>query len=152
MTKEKRFSIHEFYAWWTKVEVLASFSLARPEDSFDIGLFAARGDAQAMAALDSMNSPVTACVFIDSASTAALLAALDQKRIAAAVVSNSSCRAGNPRSLLNNGQISAVNELAFRFGGQIGQSTREFTEKMVRARETRIRGWQTRAHSAMAAS
>lgn len=149
MTEETRFSTSEFYAWFTKVEVLASFSLVRPDDTFDVALVAEPGDATAIATLNSMKTRLTACVFIESdGAGGALLAALEKDGIAAANVSISSCRVGDPRSLLNDGCISAVNELARRFGGQIGQSTREFTEKMVRTRETKIRSSQIRKEAA----
>ena len=57
-----------------------------------------------------------------------------QRGIAGACVSAFSARIGDGASTLDDGYISALNETARRFGGDIGQNCRQFVAAMVAAR------------------
>jgi len=87
----------------------------------------------------AIKHPVFACVCNDADRGAGnagttRLPALDQRGIAAACVSAFSARIGDGRSTLADGYISTVNETARRYGGLVGQSTREFVATMLAAR------------------
>jgi hypothetical protein len=70
---------------------------------------------------------------IDNAGTSRL-PAMNQRGIAGACLSAFSARIGDGRSMYEDGYVSALNEVAERYGGRIGQSCREFVEAMVAAR------------------
>ena len=61
------------------------------------------------------------------------LPALDARGIAGACVSYTTARIGDARSTYDDGVISALNEIAIRYGGAVGQSCREFVAAMVRS-------------------
>jgi hypothetical protein len=56
------------------------------------------------------------------------LPALDQRNIAAATVSANSARIGDARSIFEDGLLSHVNEVAFRVGGRVGQTVKQFVK------------------------
>jgi hypothetical protein len=122
-----------------KVFVIDSMSLVKPEDDGHIIVAASHGGALGGRPEMAIKHPVFACVCndadrgADNAGTTRL-PALDQRGIAAACVSAFSARIGDGRSTLADGYISTVNETARRYGGLVGQSTREFVATMLAAR------------------
>jgi len=137
--EESRFEVPELGKDGVKVFVIDSMSLVKPEDDGHIIVAASHGGALGGRPEMAIKHPVFACVCNDADRGAGnagttRLPALDQRGIAAACVSAFSARIGDGRSTLADGYISTVNETARRYGGLVGQSTREFVATMLAAR------------------
>jgi hypothetical protein len=137
--EESRSEVPELGRDGVKVFVIDSMSLVKPEDDGHIIVAASHGGALGGRPEMAIKHPVFACVCndadrgADNAGTTRL-PALDQRGIAAACVSAFSARIGDGRSTLADGYISTINETACRYGGLVGQSTREFVAAMLAAR------------------
>jgi hypothetical protein len=137
--EESRFEVPELGKDGVKVFVIDSMSLVKPEDDGHIIVAASHGGALGGRPEMAIKYPVFACICndadrgADNAGTTRL-PALDQRGIAAACVSAFSARIGDGRSTLADGYISTINETARRYGGLVGQSTREFVAAMLAAR------------------
>jgi hypothetical protein len=137
--EESRFEVPDLGKDGVKVFVIDSMSLVKPEDDGHIIVAASHGGALGGRPEMAIKHPVFACVCndadrgADNAGTTRL-PALDQRGIAAACVSAFSARIGDGRSTLADGYISTINETARRYGGLVGQSTREFVATMLAAR------------------
>ena len=137
--EESRFEVPELGRDGIKVIVIDSMSLVKAEDDGHIIVAASHGGALGGRPEMAIKHPVFACVCNDAdrgADGAGItrLPALDQRGIAGACVSAFSARIGDGRSTLSDGYISTVNETARRYGGLVGQSTREFVAAMLEAR------------------
>lgn len=121
-----------------KVIVMDSISLVLPEDAGQIIVAASHGACPGGKAEMAVKYPVFAAVTndadrgIDDAGVSRL-PAMNQRGIAGACLSAFSARIGDGRSMYEDGYVSALNEIAERYGGKIGQSCREFVEAMVAA-------------------
>lgn len=136
---EARFEVAEAGRDGVKVIVMDSISLVTPADDGHVVVAASHGGALGGRPEMAIKHPVFACVTndadrgIENAGTTRL-PALDARGIAAACVSAFSSRIGDGRSAFEDGWISAVNAMAARHGGMVGQSTRAFVAAMVAAR------------------
>lgn len=122
-----------------KVIVMDSISLVRPEDAGHIIVAASHGACPGGKPEMAVKYPVFAAVTndadrgIDNAGISRL-PAMNDRGIAGACLSAFSARIGDGRSMYEDGYVSALNEVAERYGGRIGQSCRQFVEAMVAAR------------------
>ncbi|MDX2157874.1 MAG: hypothetical protein SFW09_15350 [Hyphomicrobiaceae bacterium] len=137
--EESRFEVPEAGRDGVKVYVIDSMSLVKPEDDGHVIVAASHGGALGGRPEMAIKYPVFAAICndadrgIDNAGITRL-PALDQRGIAGACVSAFSARIGDGRSTYADGYISAINETARRYGGMIGQSTKDFVAAMVSAR------------------
>lgn len=121
-----------------KVIVMDSISLVLPEDAGQIIVAASHGACPGGKAEMAVKYPVFAAVTndadrgIDNAGISRL-PAMNERGIAGACLSAFSARIGDGRSMYEDGYVSALNEVAEKYGGRIGQSCREFVEAMVAA-------------------
>lgn len=122
-----------------KVIVMDSISLVTAEDDGHIVVAASHGALLGGRPETAIKYPCFAVVSsdadrgIDDAGVSRL-PALDARGIAGACVSAFSARIGDGRSLLADGYISVLNDTARAYGGQIGQSCRDFVGAMIKAR------------------
>ena len=151
--EETRVQAPDVHGWFTKVIVMDSIHLVKPEDKWQVIVAASHGGVWGGRPESAIEPRIFACVCndadrgIDSAGTACL-PALDQQGIAAACASAFSCRIGDGRSLWEHGYISTINETARHHGAMIGQSTKEYAAAMVKVRDGAIRGAQIRLEAA----
>ncbi|MFV0298191.1 MAG: hypothetical protein ACK5JT_18965 [Hyphomicrobiaceae bacterium] len=136
---EARFEVAEASRGGTKVIVIDSMSLIKPEDDGHIVISASHGGALGGRPEMAIKYPAFACVCNDADrgmddAGVTRLPALDARGIAGACVSAFSARIGDGRSTWDDGYVSIVNETARRHGGMVGQSTRAFAEAMLKAR------------------
>ena len=121
-----------------KVVVMDSISLVLPEDAGQIIVAASHGACPGGKAEMAVKYPVFAAVTndadrgIDNAGISRL-PAMNERGIAGACLSAFSARIGDGQSMYEDGYVSALNEVAEKYGGRIGQSCREFVEAMVAA-------------------
>lgn len=136
---EHRFEVKGAGRSGVKVIVMDSISLVRPEDAGHIIVAASHGACPGGKAELAVKYPVFAAVTndadrgIDNAGTSRL-PAMNQRGITGACLSAFSARIGDGRSMYEDGYVSALNEIAEKHGGRIGQSCRQFVEAMVDAR------------------
>jgi hypothetical protein len=121
-----------------KVIVMDSISLVMPEDAGHIIVTASHGACPGGKPEMAVKYPVFAAVTndadrgIDDAGVSRL-PAMNARGIAGACLSAFSARIGDGRSMYEDGYVSAVNEVAEKYGGRVGQSCRQFVEAMVAA-------------------
>ena len=136
---EHRYEAPEAGRSGIKVVIMDSNSLVMPDDAGHIVVSGSHGGLLGGKPETAVKHPVFAIVTndadrgIDDAGISRL-PALDQRGIAGACVSAFSARIGDGRSVYEDGFISALNEMARRRGGRLGQSCRDFVAAMVEAR------------------
>lgn len=121
-----------------KVIVMDSASLVTPGDAGAVVVTASHGGLLGNKPETAIKVPVFSAVYNDAdrgMDNAGIcrLPALDARGIAGGCVSAFSARIGDGLSTYQDGFISALNETAAHHGGQIGQSTAEFCDAMLRA-------------------
>lgn len=115
-----------------------SVSLVRPEDAGQIVVTASHGAMLRSKPGQAVSTPVFAAVFNDAGFGAdgagiSRLPALDERGIAGACVSCFSARIGDGRSTYEDGFVSALNATARRYGGEIGQPSKELVDRFAEA-------------------
>ena len=136
---EHRFEVPVGGGTGVKVIVMDSISLVQPEDAGHIIVAASHGACPGGKPEMAVKYPVFAAVTndadrgVDNAGISRL-PAMNARGIAGACLSAFSARIGDGRSMYEDGYVSALNEVAERCGGRIGQSCRQFVEAMVAAR------------------
>ncbi len=136
---EHRFEVADAGRAGVKVIVMDSISLVQPEDAGHVIVAASHGACPGGKPEMAVKYPVFAAVTndadrgIDDAGVSRL-PAMNQRGIAGACLSAFSARIGDGRSMYEDGYVSALNEVAEKYGGRIGQSCRQFVEAMVAAR------------------
>jgi hypothetical protein len=134
---EHRFEVQG--ATGVKVIVMDSISLVHPQDAGQIIVTASHGACPGgkpeMAVKYSVFAAVTndADRGIDDAGISRL-PAMNERGIAGACLSAFSARIGDGRSMYEDGYVSALNTVAEKYGGKIGQSCRQFVEAMIAAK------------------
>jgi hypothetical protein len=122
-----------------KVIVMDSISLVQPQDAGQIIVTASHGACPGGKPEMAVKYPVFAAITndadrgIDDAGISRL-PAMNERGIAGACLSAFSARIGDGRSMYEHGYVSALNAVAEKYGGRIGQSCREFVEAMVAAK------------------
>lgn len=134
---ETRFVIHD-HPGAPNVIGIDSASLFRPEDAGMIVVTASHGGRLGGRPDTSVPAGVFAATFHDAGGGKdgagwMRLADLDRRGVAAATVSAASARIGDARSCYEDGVLSHLNDLAARFGGEIGLPLRTFVERLVAA-------------------
>jgi hypothetical protein len=119
-----------------KVIAMDSISLVSAADTGHVAVTGSHGGILGGKPETAIKHDVSAIVCNDAgfgrdAAGVSRLAPLDERRIAAACVSNFSARIGDGMSIWEHGYVSIVNETARRRGGFIGQSCKEFVRAMV---------------------
>ena len=122
-----------------KVIVMDSNSLVTEEDSGHVVVSGSHGGILGGKPATAVKYPVFAIVTNDADrgmddAGVSRLPALEARGIAGACVSAFSARIGDGRSIYEDGYISALNAVARRRGGNIGQTCRAFVAAMVEAR------------------
>jgi hypothetical protein len=141
---EHRHEIPEAGRSGIKVIIMDSNSLVAPEDAQHVVISGSHGGLLGGKPETAVKYPVFAIVTndadrgIDDAGISRL-PALDERGIAGACVSAFSARIGDGKSSYEDGFISALNDVARRRGGKIGQSCRAFVAAMVEARAKDMR-------------
>lgn len=121
-----------------KVIVMDSISLVTPADAGHVAVTGSHGGILGGRPETAVKQPVRAVVCndadrgIDDAGISRL-AALDPRGIAGACVSAFSARIGDGQSTWDDGYVSAVNTVAFKLGGRIGQSCKELVSALIGA-------------------
>jgi hypothetical protein len=122
-----------------KVVVMDSISLVEAQDAGQIIVTASHGACPGGKPEMAVKYPVFAAVTndadrgIDDAGISRL-PAMNERGIAGACLSAFSARIGDGRSMYEDGYVSALNEVAEKCGGKIGQSCRQFVEAMIAAK------------------
>jgi hypothetical protein len=121
-----------------KVIVMDSISLVEASDRDSVVVTGSHGALLGGRRETAIKIPVLAAVCNDAGfgkdqAGVSRLPAMDALGVAGACVSNFSARIGDGRSIYEDGYISALNDLAKRRGGLVGQSCREFVAAMVAA-------------------
>lgn len=119
-----------------RVWALDSASLARDDDAGDILLTGSHGELVGGRPEAALSVDALAVVFNDAGRPGGelpkgRLAALDERRIAAATVDVNSARIGDGRSTYFEGVLSAVNRTAAALGGEKGMTARAFTDLVI---------------------
>jgi hypothetical protein len=127
-----------------RVIVMDSNGLVTPEDAGHVIVTASHGGLLGGRPATAVKYPVFAAVYNDAGrgiddAGISRLPALEARGIAGACVSAFSARIGDGASTLDDGFICALNPLAQRHGGAIGQSCRQFVAAMVEARARSMR-------------
>jgi len=136
---EHRFEVADAGRAGVKVIVMDSISLVQPEDAGQVIVAASHGACPGGKPEMAVKYPVFAAVTndadrgIDDAGISRL-PAMNARGIAGACLSAFSARIGDGRSMYEDGYVSALNAVAEKHGGRIGQSCRQFVEAMVAAR------------------
>ncbi|MDP2801325.1 MAG: hypothetical protein Q8O26_05520 [Phreatobacter sp.] len=135
---EARHEITEAGGRGIRVFVLDSNGLVGSEDAGHIVVTASHGGLLAGRPETAVKSAVRAAVYVDADrglddAGISRLPALEARGIAGAMVSVFSARIGDGLSVWNDGYVSAVNGIAERRGGAVGQSTQDFVAAMVAA-------------------
>lgn len=136
---EARHEIPEAGRNGIRVFALDSNGLVGKDDAGHIVVTASHGGLLAGKPETAVKADVFAAVYVDAdrgLDDAGLsrLPALEARGIAGAMVSAFSARIGDGLSVWNDGFVSALNPIAERRGGAIGQSTRDFVAAMVASR------------------
>jgi hypothetical protein len=141
---EHRHEVPDAGGGGVKVIIMDSNSLVLPEDAGHVVVSGSHGGLLGGKPETAVKYPVFAIVTndadrgIDDAGISRL-PALEQRGIAGACVSAFSARIGDGQSSYEDGFISALNDVARRHGGKIGQSCRAFVAAMVEARTKDMR-------------
>lgn len=135
---EARHEIVEAGAKGIRVFVLDSNGLVGKEDVGHIVVTASHGGLLAGKPETAVKADVRAAVYVDADrgledAGISRLPALDARGIAGAMVSAFSARIGDGLSVWTDGYVSAINGVAERHGGAVGQSTRDFVAAMIAA-------------------
>jgi hypothetical protein len=136
---EHRYQVEAAGGGAVKVIVLDSNSLVTEQDSGHVVVSGSHGGLLGGKPATAVKYPVFAIVTNDADrgmedAGVSRLPALEARGIAGACVSAFSARIGDGRSVYEDGYISALNAVALRHGGKIGQSCRAFVAAMVEAR------------------
>ncbi|WP_439573952.1 hypothetical protein [Phreatobacter sp.] len=134
--EEARHEIAGAGAGGIRVFALDSNGLVGPDDAGHIVVTGSHGGLLAGKPASAVKADVLAAVYVDADRGLAdagisRLPALEDRGIAGGMVSAFSARIGEGLSVWQDGYISALNPLAERRGGAIGQSTRDFVAAMV---------------------
>lgn len=135
---EARQEIAEAGAKGIRVFVLDSNGLVGKEDAGHIVVTASHGGLLAGKPETAVKADVRAAVYVDADrgledAGISRLPALEARGIAGAMVSAFSARIGDGLSVWTDGYVSAINGVAERHGGAVGQSTRDFVAAMIAA-------------------
>jgi hypothetical protein len=135
---EARHEVVEAGAKGIRVFVLDSNGLVGKEDAGHIVVTASHGGLLAGKPETAVKADVRAAVYVDADrgledAGISRLPALEARGIAGAMVSAFSARIGDGMSVWTDGYVSALNGVAERHGGAIGQSTRDFVAAMIAA-------------------
>jgi hypothetical protein len=139
---EARHRIVEAEANGIQVSTLDSVSLVTPADTGHIIVTGSHGAILGGRPETAVKYNVFAAIFSDAdrgADDAGMsrLPALDARGIAGATVSAFSARIGDGLSIYRDGFVTAVNDTAAHYGGEIGISTRELVARLVATRPPR---------------
>lgn len=140
---EARFEVPGLSSSAIRVFGLDSNGLVTADDAGHVIVTGSHGGLLGGNHATAVKYPVLAAVYNDAdrgADDAGLsrLPVLESRGIAAACVSAFSARIGDARSSLDDGFISALNDIAALMGGAIGQSCRDFCRVMVAAGNSRL--------------
>jgi hypothetical protein len=133
---EARHEMVEAGAGGIRVFVLDSNGLVGKDDAGHIVVTASHGGLLAGKPETAVKAEVLAAVYVDADrglddAGISRLPALETRGIAGAAVSAFSARIGDGLSVWTDGFVSALNPIAEKRGGAIGQSTRDFVAAMV---------------------
>lgn len=138
--QETRHQIDDPQIGDARIYTLDSASLVKPDDAGAIVLAASHGALLGGRPETALKVDAFAVVFndadfgIDDAGIGRL-PALDARGIAGATVSAWSARIGDGASTYNDGFVSAVNQTAARYGGEVGISAIELVRRFAAARK-----------------
>jgi hypothetical protein len=142
---EARRVIAEAGAGGVRVLALDSNALVRPEDAGQVIVTGSHGGLLGGRPETAVKVAVFAALYNDAGigiddAGIGRLPALDARGIAGATVSAASAEIGDAASTYRDGIVSAVNGVAARLGGAVGQSARDIVAHFVEARGRELAG------------